>query len=210
MIRRYTDTVNTNLLPFGWTKCTDDILTTSDNSACRSRYRRTSKGNYQNFRIRPLDDLTIAHIRRLINVTRFRYRLDRASRRQPRAPTARRRRLGPSAADETRGHERSIGRPRDRTRVGDIRDLNSIRSALAGCGDVYHCAAMVPTIEGNRAHRQEVFEYNVLDTRNVLLDRFDLHPDTAFPAPNYGSWVTYPGAPCRLCYRRHSQASVFR
>ena len=44
----------------------------------------------------------------------------------------------------------------------------------------------------------------------VLLDRFDFHLDTGFPAPNYGSWVTGPRAPCRVRYRRRSQTSVFR
>ena len=51
---------------------------------------------------------------------------------------------------------------------GDIRDLNATRDAVAGCQGVYHCAAKVSTIEGNRAHRREVFECNVLGTRNVL------------------------------------------
>ena len=51
---------------------------------------------------------------------------------------------------------------------GDIRDLNAARPALAGCQGVYHCAAKVSTIDGNRAHRREVFECNVLGTRNVL------------------------------------------
>ena len=44
----------------------------------------------------------------------------------------------------------------------------------------------------------------------VLLDRFDFKLETAVPAPNYGSWVTGPRAPCRLRYRRRPQASVFR
>ena len=44
----------------------------------------------------------------------------------------------------------------------------------------------------------------------VLLDRFDFELVTAAPAPNYGSWVTGPKTPCRLRYRRRSQASVFR
>ena len=51
---------------------------------------------------------------------------------------------------------------------GDIRDLNATRRALAGCQGVYHCAAKVSTIDGNRAHRREVFECNVIGTRNVL------------------------------------------
>ena len=44
----------------------------------------------------------------------------------------------------------------------------------------------------------------------VLLDRFDFHLDSAFPSPNYGSWVTGPETPCRLRYRRRTQPSVFR
>ena len=51
---------------------------------------------------------------------------------------------------------------------GDIRDLDSIRQALEGCQGVYHVAAKISTIEGNRAHRREVFECNVVGTRNVL------------------------------------------
>ena len=45
---------------------------------------------------------------------------------------------------------------------------------------------------------------------SVLFDRFDFYHDAAFPAPNYGSWVTGPQEPCRLRYRRRTQASVFR
>ena len=51
---------------------------------------------------------------------------------------------------------------------GDIRDLNATRSAVAGCQGVYHVAAKISTIEGNRAYRREVYECNVLGTRNVL------------------------------------------
>ncbi len=51
---------------------------------------------------------------------------------------------------------------------GDIRNLDETRRAIAGCQGVYHCAAMVSTIEGNRAHRRDLFECNVLGTRNVL------------------------------------------
>ena len=44
----------------------------------------------------------------------------------------------------------------------------------------------------------------------VLSERFDFFLDGAFPGPNYGSWVTGPRTPCRIRYRRRSQASVFR
>lgn len=51
---------------------------------------------------------------------------------------------------------------------GDIRDLDSTRQALDGCRNVYHCAAKISTIDGNQAHKREVYECNVLGTRNVL------------------------------------------
>ena len=50
----------------------------------------------------------------------------------------------------------------------DIRDLAATRRAMEGCQGVYHCAAKVSTIDGNRAHRRELFDCNVLGTRNVL------------------------------------------
>ena len=51
---------------------------------------------------------------------------------------------------------------------GDIRDLDAMRRSIAGCQGVYHVAAKISTIDGNRAHRREIFECNVLGTRNVL------------------------------------------
>ncbi len=51
---------------------------------------------------------------------------------------------------------------------GDIRDLEAMRRAVAGCQGVYHVAAKISTIEGNHAYRREVYECNVLGTRNVL------------------------------------------
>ena len=51
---------------------------------------------------------------------------------------------------------------------GDLRDLDSVRRAIEGCQGVYHVAAKISTIEGNLAHRREVFECNVVGTRNLL------------------------------------------
>ncbi len=51
---------------------------------------------------------------------------------------------------------------------GDLRDLNATRRAITGCQGVYHVAAQISTIEGNRAHRRKIFECNVIGTRNVL------------------------------------------
>ena len=45
---------------------------------------------------------------------------------------------------------------------------------------------------------------------SVLFDRFDFTLATPFPEPNYGSWVTGPRLPCRVRYRRRSEASVIR
>jgi len=50
----------------------------------------------------------------------------------------------------------------------DIRDLEATKRALEGCQGVYHCAAKVSTIDGNAAHKREIFECNVLGTRNLL------------------------------------------
>ena len=51
---------------------------------------------------------------------------------------------------------------------GDLRDPAACRAATQGCDRVHHCAAMVSTIAGNRRHRRELFECNVLGTRNLL------------------------------------------
>ena len=51
---------------------------------------------------------------------------------------------------------------------GDIRDLDATREAITGCHGVFHTAALVSTIDGDDAHRRDVFESNVIGTRNVL------------------------------------------
>ena len=50
----------------------------------------------------------------------------------------------------------------------DIRDLDATRRAVEGCQGVYHVAAKISTIDGDLAHRREIYECNVLGTRNVL------------------------------------------
>ena len=48
---------------------------------------------------------------------------------------------------------------------GDLRDLESMRRALAGCRRAYHCAAQLSTVDGQE---HELFASNVLGTRNLL------------------------------------------
>jgi nucleoside-diphosphate-sugar epimerase len=48
---------------------------------------------------------------------------------------------------------------------GDIRDPASLNMALQGCARVFHCAAMISITAGSE---QEIYETNVLGTRNVL------------------------------------------
>ena len=77
------------------------------------------------------------------------------------------------------------------------------------CEDKQHQYALIGFGGGKHVCMGKHFAYLQLKAIwTVLLDRFDFHLDTAFPAPNYGSWVTGPKAPCRLRYHRRSQASI--
>ena len=48
---------------------------------------------------------------------------------------------------------------------GDIRDRASLDAAMDGCTRVFHCAAMISITAGGE---REIYETNVLGTRNVL------------------------------------------
>jgi nucleoside-diphosphate-sugar epimerase len=50
----------------------------------------------------------------------------------------------------------------------DLRNSEEVSSAVRGCARIYHCAALVSTIEGNAAHKREIFDTNVLGTIHVL------------------------------------------
>ena len=50
----------------------------------------------------------------------------------------------------------------------DLRDSEAVSTAMRGCARVYHCAALVSTIQGNAAHKREVFDTNVLGTIHIL------------------------------------------
>ena len=49
--------------------------------------------------------------------------------------------------------------------IGDIRDPASLATAVSGCSRVYHCAARISITTGAE---REIYETNVLGTRNVL------------------------------------------
>jgi nucleoside-diphosphate-sugar epimerase len=51
---------------------------------------------------------------------------------------------------------------------GDLRDPASCKAAVQGCSGIHHCAALVSTVEGNRRHRRDIYETNILGTRNLL------------------------------------------
>lgn len=50
----------------------------------------------------------------------------------------------------------------------DLRDGEAVSNALRGCARVYHCAALVSTIEGNAVHKREIFDTNVKGTIHIL------------------------------------------
>lgn len=52
--------------------------------------------------------------------------------------------------------------------TGDLRDPESVARAVEGCQQIYHCAAHVSTIQGDRAHRRSVYDSNVIGTMNLL------------------------------------------
>jgi nucleoside-diphosphate-sugar epimerase len=56
---------------------------------------------------------------------------------------------------------------------GDLRDANGCREAVRGCRRIHHCAALVSTSAGSRRHRHDIFECNVLGTRNLLRAALD-------------------------------------
>lgn len=51
---------------------------------------------------------------------------------------------------------------------GDLRDAESVDRAVNGCRRIFHAAAKVSTIFGNAAHKREIYDCNVIGTRNIL------------------------------------------
>lgn len=51
---------------------------------------------------------------------------------------------------------------------GDLRDAEAVHAAVRGVTRIYHCAAKTLWTAGNADQRRELFEINVIGTRNVL------------------------------------------
>ena len=85
------------------------------------------------------------------------------------------------------------------------------RFSPPACEDKQHHYALITFGGGKHRCIGEHFAHMQLKAIwTVLLERFDFQLDTAFPEPNYGSWVTGPREPCRVHYRRRSQTSMFQ
>jgi len=50
----------------------------------------------------------------------------------------------------------------------DLVDGEAVAAAMQGCTQVYHCAALVSTIDGDAAHKRQVYDTNVRGTIHVL------------------------------------------
>ncbi len=57
--------------------------------------------------------------------------------------------------------------------VGDVRDASRMREVMRGCSYAFHPAALVSTVNASPTLEREIFEINVLGTRNVLRGAMD-------------------------------------
>jgi hydroxymethylglutaryl-CoA reductase/dihydroflavonol-4-reductase len=66
-------------------------------------------------------------------------------------------------------HDRTALEGLDVERVeADLRDGSAVAAAVRGCSHVYHCAALVSTIDGDAAHKRHIYDTNVRGTIHVL------------------------------------------
>ncbi|HHH28434.1 MAG TPA: NAD-dependent epimerase/dehydratase family protein [Polyangiaceae bacterium] len=70
---------------------------------------------------------------------------------------------------------------------GDLRDTPSVRDAVRGVETIFHCAAKVSTLQGNRAHKREIFECNVVGTRNLLREAGDANVERIVVTGSFGA-----------------------
>lgn len=51
---------------------------------------------------------------------------------------------------------------------GDLRNNKEISNAVQGCSHLFHCAALISTIDGDASQKREIFDTNVNGTINIL------------------------------------------
>lgn len=51
---------------------------------------------------------------------------------------------------------------------GDLRDMDSMRRATKGCARVFHVAAKVSTLSPSAGEQRDLYEVNVIGTRNIM------------------------------------------
>lgn len=56
---------------------------------------------------------------------------------------------------------------------GDLRDAQRMREVIKGCSRVFHVAAKISTLNASAGEQKELFEINVLGTRNVMRAALD-------------------------------------
>ena len=76
--------------------------------------------------------------------------------------------------------------------VGDVRDSNSLASAVEGCSQVYHLAAFVSIRSGDR---DELYDINVLGTRKVMQACRKAGVDRVVHCSSFGAVGINPNGP---------------
>ena len=76
--------------------------------------------------------------------------------------------------------------------IGDVRDPGSLARAMDGCTHVFHCAARIAITPGGE---REIFETNVLGTRNVLVAAARAGVTRVVVTGSLGAVGYHPGRP---------------
>jgi nucleoside-diphosphate-sugar epimerase len=79
--------------------------------------------------------------------------------------------------------------------AGDVRDPERMREACRGCGQVFHAAAKVSTRAPTPAQEREIWEINVLGTRNVVRASLDAGVDRLCLTGSFSGIGVDPDAP---------------